>query len=454
MKRAIALEARRELSRREFWEFCLLSDNQFFSKRPFLKDIAYTFQDVFNGRLCRISVSLPPRSGKSYLTSMFAAWCLGKKPNGSIMRNCCTGTLYDKFSYDTRAIILSLSYQEIFPAVKLSEDKQSLKGWSTTTAKQVSYFGAGVGGTIIGFGASTIAITDDLFKSFEEAISEQICEKTYSWYRGNHIARMERFCPSIDIGTRWSKKDVIGRNIQEGYYDQCISVPALTDHGESFCEDVKTTDEYLDIKARTAPEIWHSEFMQEPIEATGTLFKQEDIQVFSLANIKKETVDAVLAYIDVADEGDDFFAMAIAHLFKQNVFITDVIYTRDNIDVTLPLAAGLLKKNNINYVRVEANNQGSVFIKMLRQQLSPDKILAVKNVTNKHSRILMQYGFIKQYFKRLKPEETPRNSDYQLFFENVFSYIKVGTSRKDDAPDCLAGLAKFIQSFMPHIYNL
>ena len=42
-----------------------------------------------------------------------------------------------------------------------------MKSWNVEGARQVSYFGGGVGGTVIGFGASMLAMTDDLYKSLK-----------------------------------------------------------------------------------------------------------------------------------------------------------------------------------------------------------------------------------------------------------------------------------------------
>jgi hypothetical protein len=129
-------------------------DHEFFRSRPFLKDVAIAFQKVEEGSIKSLSVSMPPRAGKSYITSLFCAWRLGRNPTTSVMRNTCTATLYLKFSYDVRAIIKSEKFQEIFPDIKLSDDKKNLQGWNLQQSKQVGYFGAGVGGTIIGFGTT------------------------------------------------------------------------------------------------------------------------------------------------------------------------------------------------------------------------------------------------------------------------------------------------------------
>ena len=171
-------------ARQHFWAFCCYFDFDFFSvNRPFLKSVAIAMQSVVDeyekGNAIKISVSMPPRAGKSYITSLFAAYWLCRFPTLSVMRNTCTATLYDKFSYDTRALFRSTKLKEIFPEIQLQPDKQNVGGWNLTTAKQVSYFGAGVGGSIIGFGAN-LAITDDLYKSMTDAMSSQVQQSTKS----------------------------------------------------------------------------------------------------------------------------------------------------------------------------------------------------------------------------------------------------------------------------------
>ncbi len=399
---------------------------------------------------------MPPRAGKSYTTTLFTTWLIGKTPEGSVMRNCCTATLYRKFSYDARNVMRTEKYKEIFPDVQLSDDKQNIDGWNTTKAKQVSYFGNGVGGTIIGFGASLVAITDDLFRSFEDVISEVTLEKTHSWYDGTHSSRLEKNCPSIDIGTRWSKKDIIGTKEEQGYYDEVIVISALDEQGNSFCESVKTTAEYHDLRERNAPEIWNAEYMQQPIESTGTLFKKSEIQRFSLKDFTPNNSLAILGYIDTADGGTDRLAMAVAYIFKKQVFITDVVFSPDNIDVTLPQCAGLINRIDVQRIRVEINNQGGGFARGLRDHVPPHKIETITNTTNKLTRVLMEFGFIKSYFHFRDDYE--RNSEYDKFMVNFFDYTKYQDtarqkSQADDAADCIAGLSRFIQSNFPYLFK-
>jgi predicted phage terminase large subunit-like protein len=445
---------RQELARRKFWQFCLYYESEFFESRPFLEEIADAMQDVEEGSMNSLSVSLPPRAGKSYITSLYCAWTLGRNPSESVMRNTCTATLYLKFSYDVRAIIKSDKYQEVFN-VALSDDKKNLQGWNTNKAKMVSYFGAGVGGTIIGFGATKVAITDDLYRGLEDALSDTKNDKIIQWKEATHDSRFESGCARIDIGTRWSINDVIGRNIEEGIYDKSIIIPALNNQDESFCESVMTTAEYQDKRMRTAKEIWLAEYQQQPVDIEGKLFSELNMvteEDFKRAitpdtnNPKhkgRETLlDGCIAYIDVADQGDDYCAVLVAGVVGEDIYCLDYLFTKDNTDVTIPLASAMLNKWNVSYCRVESNSMGAMFSRMLSRETTA-KVLQIANSTNKMTRIIMQSAFIMNHFKWV---QYPGNIHAIQFLDNMHSFSKEGKNRNDDAPDCSAGLSMFIQS--------
>jgi predicted phage terminase large subunit-like protein len=439
---------RQELARRSFFHFCRYYDRDFVYARPFVKDICEAFQEVEDKKIKSLSVSLPPRAGKSYITSLFCAWTLGKNPDKSVMRNACTATLFLKFSYDVRAILKDERFKRVFPDVSLSDDKANLQGWNTNKSKQVGYFGAGVGGTIIGFGASNVAITDDLYRGIEDALSDTVNDRIIQWKESTHDSRFETGCARIDIGTRWSVKDIIGNGIESKIYDKSIIVSALDDQGNSFCEAVMTTDEYKQVQKRTAKEIWLAEYQQQPIDIEGRLFSdykrinQKEFDEF----ISTNQVEGTLAYIDVSDTGMDYTAMAIAAIVKNQTYIVDYVFNRDNTDLTIPQCAALLNKWNVSYCRVESNNMGAMFARNL-QNLTKTKILQVANTTNKITRIIMQSAFISQRMQFVVKEE----QQCLTFIENMLSFSKEGKNKHDDAPDCLAGLSLFLQSMFKNL---
>jgi predicted phage terminase large subunit-like protein len=434
---------RNELSRRSLWEFCMAYDRTFFVNRPFLKEIADAFQEIEEKTIKSLSVSMPPRAGKSYITSLFCAWTIGKNPTKSVMRNTCTATLFLKFSYDVRAIVKSDKYRSIFPNVSLSDDKSNLQGWNTNTSKQVGYFGAGVGGTIIGFGASNVAITDDLYRGIEDALSDTVNDRINQWKESTHDSRFESGCARIDIGTRWSLNDVIGRNIESKIYDKSIIVSAMNDQGESFCEDVLTTAEYIEKKKRTAPEIWEAEYQQQPVDMKGRLFNNLNfLTKEEFAEITKSNpIEGCLGYVDVSDQGTDYTSVAICAIVKKQLFIVDYLMTRDNTDITIPQTAAMLDKWNVSYCRVESNSMGAMFERQLRT-ITRTKTLQVHNTQNKITRIIMSSAHVMNSMIFI------RNGDNQseLFIQNVLSFSKEGKNKNDDAPDCLSGLSIFVQS--------
>lgn len=463
-KAEAAIILRKREARSDFWAYCLYMDPSFFAKRLFLKKVAAAFMGVYlafsNNTIYRLAVSMPPRAGKSYISSLFISWMFGHFPEESVMRNCCADPLYNKLSYDTRDIVRSRKFNEIFPEIRLKGDKQNVHGWSIEGARQVSYFGAGVGGTVIGFGASMLAMTDDLYKSLEDALSDNNNEKTWSWKQGTHDSRIEGNCCMIDIGTRWSASDVLGRleESREGkYYDEIIRISALDNNDKSFCEDVHTTEYYHELRTETEDSIWMAEYMQEPIEAKGLLFPKSELKRFKKADIQGRVPDGKIGATDVADEGNDDFSSPFASVFGDQLFITDILFTKDAVEITGPRLAQMIIDISPDRMRIESNNGGKIFSNDVRRLVKENDeynrclIEARPTTKNKETRILMKSGWIKAHCHFLTESEYEKGSDYWWFIKWLTSYKKEGGNAHDDAPDSMTILAEFFESIAGNI---
>jgi predicted phage terminase large subunit-like protein len=438
-----------------FWLFCLHYDYEFFSQRSFLKEVALTLQWVYEeykeGRAVKVGVSMSPRAGKSYITSLFCAWWLGKIPEQAIMRNTVTSTLYRKFSYDIRNIIREKKYSQVFPKVVLAPDKQNIDGWSLTLSKQGAYFGGGVGTNIIGFGAN-LAITDDLYSGFEQALSEVYNEGVHRWKQGSHNSRMEKNCPEIFIGTRWSKSDVIGKAIEDGLIDKQITIPALI-NGKSFCEAVKSTEEYLKIKDDTDEEIWEAEYQQNPIEIKGLLFPKSQLKFFDPNDFVSKTAEYKYMAVDPADLSDDTSA-PICILYGNGIYVTDVIYNNNGTTETIPALIDMIVANKLDHVEIEGVGGWKMFGSDVRNsaiEKYPDcEIRIIKNNTNKEVRIQQFSSFIKNHFYFL--HEQYWTQDYTKFMKVLTGYLREGKSKRDDAPDSLTIAASFYKRTFPNMF--
>ena len=82
--------------------------------------------------------------------------------------------------------------------------------WSLEPARQSSYFGGGTGSTIIGFGASMLDISDDLYKNWEDAMSDDNNDKVLTWASAKCVVLVLSGLLSRLIFARWRTNDVIG----------------------------------------------------------------------------------------------------------------------------------------------------------------------------------------------------------------------------------------------------
>lgn len=448
-RKAIAKLANLEWCRREFWHYCQHMDPGFFTEdKPHLKQIADALQEVAEGKIKKLAISEAPRAGKSYELTMWVSWMIGKFPEDSFMRNSYAADLAEKFSYDTRQILLSPKYKEIFPNIKLKQDKKSVSDWAVQGAKQSTYFCAGVGGPILGKGVSRAAILDDPFKNIEEALSETVLESKWNWYTSTHLSRLESGCAEIHVATRWSRRDIIGRLVDEWPDDwTVIVIPALDENGESFCPAIKTTKELLDIKKITEDFIWEAEYMQNPIESKGLLYPVEELKRFRLDEVKDRAADAILGFTDTADQGEDSFCTLIGKKIGEYTYWTDAIFTQDPVEITEPLLAGLIVDTKCELMQIESNNGGRLFANNVRK-LVKDRgshcIVASKYTTqNKETRILLNSGYVKEYF--YFRNDYPSGSDYDKFMRQLTGYVKLGKNKHDEAPDVVTMAGEYIR---------
>lgn len=286
----------------------------------------------------------------------------------------------------------------------------------------------------------------DEINEIQEVTFNKIIERSGSWNGAGHIP-IKIVC-TCNPTQGWVKQRFYDKWEQGKLPKGWCYIPAkLTDNPY-------LSPEYVESLKNNMPSFEYEVFVEGrwDVKLEGVLFNHSDLKRFDLKDLRKSEAEAILGYIDVMDDGTDSLSFPLAYIFKGKVYITDVVFTSENIDSTLPQCVSLLNMNKeFSYVRVEANNQGGGFIRLLRQHIEPSKVLSVKNTTNKNTRIIMNYGFIKNYFYFRNDYEP--NSQYDKFMTQILTYMKDGSSKHDDAPDSIAGLSKFIQSMLPHLFT-
>ena len=140
-----------------------------------LELLAEKLEAVERGEIKRLMVFMPPRHGKSNLTSeVFPAWYLGRNPDRQVMFTTYAQDLADGFGRKVRNAVADPRHVRSFPDSVLSEDSQSAKRLNITAGGV--YYAVGVGGPVTGRGADLLLL-DDPLKNREEADSKLIRDR-------------------------------------------------------------------------------------------------------------------------------------------------------------------------------------------------------------------------------------------------------------------------------------
>lgn len=177
-------------------------------------------------------------------------------------------------------------------------------------------------------------------------------------------------------------------------------------------------------------------------DVEGAVFKKVDLDYFNLNDFNLSNVEAVVSFIDVADRGTDALSMPIGFLVKDRVYVYDWYFSQENQDVTIPEIAYLCKKYNIEHLSVEINGVGGGYYDALSKVVGC-QMYPFNQQSNKHSRILQNSGFIRNYFFFRNDYEA--GSHYDKAMRELFAYNKDDKQNRkgsynDDAPDSITGL--------------
>lgn len=247
---------------------------------PYLKYSIEILEKIFLGHLKRVIVMMPPRHGKSQLfTVRYPAYLLEQCPEKRIITGSYNQTLADKFSRQTRKIVMS--------RMNIDRERRAVSDWRTNIGEG-GLRAVGVGGGITGQGGDLI-ILDDPIKSREEADSQIYRDRTWDWYTDDIYSRLEPNGSIVLIMTRWHTDDLAGRILQsdDAINWTVINFPALAENndllgrvsGEALCPDRFNTEQLLEIKAVMGAS-FQALYQQRPTAIEGAIFKREYWQYY------------------------------------------------------------------------------------------------------------------------------------------------------------------------------
>ena len=286
-------------------------------------------QEVADGKIKRLAISLPPRSGKSETLCRFAGFMLEKYSNSNVLCSGYSQSISRRFSRKTRTICSE--------RIGLSKNHQSIDEWSIDNGS-VYYVGS-VNNPRTGVGYNCI-ICDDLIKNREQANSPAITEKLRDFYREDLYSRLEPGGSLILVGTRWSENDPIAYAIELDNSFKVINIPAICDDpdndplgrqlNESIFPERYSTEDYLAIKNIMGEFGFSALYQGKPVPKDGGLFKPDRIKIDSPGKIVKK----VRAYDLAASSGKGDYTTGILLGVdeKDHYWILDVYRAQDGTD--------------------------------------------------------------------------------------------------------------------------
>lgn len=433
-------------------------DKKFYlPRRHYLRRYVEGYQEVLEGKLDFLSISMPKRCGKSQLGINFTNMLSGKFPDRSTLMEGTGDDLVQSFYKGCLEYIQQPNdyhFYDIFPESKLVQTNADTKvinllhksRFPTVMCRSIDARQVGLSE------ATNLLYLDDCVEGREEAKNRQRLDDKWEVISGDIIGRAIEGTPIVICGTRYSLYDPIGHLQEEmrkqGKRCKIIETPALdpvTD--ESNFEYIRegrkvfTTQYFRDQREMLSAEQFESEFQQQPFEAKGILFPEASLNRYFELPVDREP-DSIIAVCDTADKGADYCSMPIAAVYGDEVYIVDVVFDDSPPEVTKPECAKALMDNFVVAGTFESNNAGTYFARDVQQILTDRKyvcnIRTKRTISNKQTRIEFASDNIIKHFYFKDPSLYARNSQYAMFMKQVTTYTRSGKVPHDDAPDSLS----------------
>lgn len=243
------------------------------------KRMAALFKDIAEGTKKRVIINIAPRHGKSELTSyLLPAWYLGRNPDHQIIMATHTASLSEDFGGRVRNLVNTEEYKQIFPGVKLAEDKKGAGSWNTSAGGK--YYAVGVGGALAGRGANLLVIDDPHSEQDLKSGSKLPFEQAWNWYQTGPRQRLMWGGAIVVVMTRWGAMDLTAKLLDyqaknpDADQWEVVEFPAILPSGRSLWPEKWPIEELLQTKATLLPRFWNAQYMQNPTSDEIALIKR------------------------------------------------------------------------------------------------------------------------------------------------------------------------------------
>lgn len=404
----------------------------------------------------KLIINISPRFGKTLLVSqMFIAYGLALNPLSKFIHLSYSGQLTMDNSMAVKDIINSDYYQSVF-ATRIRKGSDTKSKWmteqgggeyATSTLCQITGFGAGLVEKEDGDEEEELdefcvplnpghfngaIVIDDPIRP-EDALSDLVREKVNRRFETTIRNRVNsRNTPIIIIMQRLHEHDLCGY-LQEVEPDEwkVISLPALYyDEKGNECAlwPFKFTVEELHKLREVNPFVFDTQYMQNPKPMEGLMYSEfKTYEELPSAGLDK-------CYTDPADTGSDYHCAIFYREYHGYCFVTDVLYTQDDMDITEPKMVRMLAANGTKECYIEGNGAGRLYSKNVERRCreagnSFTKFIVFNQSQNKAVRIYSRANEVNNVL--MMPSGWNRR--WPKFYNSLVSFRKEGSNAHDDS---------------------
>ena len=281
-----------DLARKDF-KYFITYTSPWYIFQPFHLMIIDKLQQLIDGTILQLKISLPPRAGKSQLCSRFLpAFLLGYELTNkdSILLGSFDKTLSGDFGKDVKKLMKLEAYRELFPDVDLIGRSDVGSYFSTTCGGD--FRGVGVNSATTGRDGTWL-IADDTLADDKEASKRDNLIKLHNWWTTvfearETVSKAGNEPRKLVLSTRWAEEDLIGwLNKNEPDKWHYLNIPALAESeddilgrkiDESLWEgNAALRAEKLILKRNRNPVSFAKVFQGKPASEKGNFFNRNKI---------------------------------------------------------------------------------------------------------------------------------------------------------------------------------
>ena len=344
--------------------------------------IAHVLERAVRGLERRVIINLPPRNVKSIFASVaLPAWILGRDPTQSVICLSYSRDLAVKLSNDTRLLMTSQLYRDVFPGTVLSGRKNTEADFETTRGG--FRMASSVGGVLTGRGAQFIVI-DDPIKPLD-ALSDTIRTGTNEWFDQTVLSRLNDKTDGVIIVVmqRLHVDDLAGHLMARRGWT-LLNLPAIAEvderiplgfgkhkhrrAGELLHPEREPAEVLAELKAGLGTAGFAAQYQQQPVPAGGNLIDWAWFRRFDLRPPRQRYESIVQSWDTASKVGEmnDYSVCTTWLVQDETYYLLDLHRERLDMPSLRRRAVELYDRYRPEIVLIEDRGSGTALVQELR----------------------------------------------------------------------------------------